>query len=347
VYVQRLSDKKQAANKTAVLSKPEDLPFLAPVLYGYSLKAKLWLEFHVNDMRPVQWNDEAYEHLVYPEEQKDLVLSFVQNHRSSARAAAADGLDDVILGKGRGLVILLSGPPGTGKTLTAEATADQTRRPLFCVQAEDLGTNAAQLGAQLKRAFAMAADWNAVVLLDEADVFMAVRQVSDVARNELVSIFLRELEYFSGTIFLTTNLLANIDQAFRSRVDIHLLFNPLPATAREVLWRKFLSRLPTAIGKVAGAANADDATAESAMSRLDDAALHALSLWDLNGREIKNAVKTVRTWCVCKGYAMDLARLEAGIRVTAPMAWKLEEGEPSRQGKVLGDWTGQGGWGLE
>lgn len=346
VYVQRLSAEKQAANKTAVLSDAANLPFISPVLHGYSLKAKLWLMFHINDMRPVQWNDEAYEHLVYPEEQKDLVLSFVQNHRSSASAAAADGVDDVILGKGRGLVMLLSGPPGTGKTLTAEATADQTRRPLFCVQAEDLGTNAAQLGSQLKRAFAMAADWNAVVLLDEADVFMAVRQVSDVARNELVSIFLRELEYFSGTIFLTTNLLQNIDQAFRSRVDIHLLFNPLPPAAREVLWRKFLKRLPTAISKVAGT-KADARALDNAAPLLDDAAFKTLSYWDLNGREIKNAVKTVRTWCVCKGYTMDLARLEAGIRVTAPMARKLKEGEPSQQGKGFGDWTGEGGWGLE
>jgi len=43
----------------------------------------------------------------------------------------------------------------------------------------------------------------------------------------------------------------------------------------------------------------------------------------LNGREIKNAVKTVRTWCVCKEFEeMTLERLEAGIKVTAPQAEK-------------------------
>ena len=360
VYVQRLGAEKQKTNRDKVLAKPGDLVYLSPTLLGYSLKSKHWLEFHVNDLRPVQWNDEAYGHLVYPEEQKDLVLSFVQDHRSSAQAAAADGVDDVILGKGRGLVILLSGPPGTGKTLTAEAVADQTRRPLFCVQAEDLGTSAAMLGEQLKKAFAMAADWNAVVLLDEADVFMAVRQPSDVARNELVSIFLRELEYFSGTIFLTTNLLQNIDQAFRSRVDIHLLFNALPASAREVVWRKFLKRLPQQASRktLEPGTSAEGATAHnssrSADPRLDDAAYVALARWDLNGREIKNAVKTVRTWCLCKGYVMDLARLEAGIRVTAPMARKLKDGEqsvrhrmdPNEMPSESQGWTGEGGWGM-
>ena len=63
-----------------------------------------------------------------------------------------------------------------------------------------------------------------MVLLDEADVFMAQRAPADVLRNELVSIFLRELEYFQGILFLTTNLLETIDRAFRSRVNVHLLF---------------------------------------------------------------------------------------------------------------------------
>lgn len=63
------------------------------------------------------WNDTAYEHLVYPEEQKDLVLSFVESHKKDGRQE----VDDVIIGKGQGLIMLLSGPPGTGKTLMAEA----------------------------------------------------------------------------------------------------------------------------------------------------------------------------------------------------------------------------------
>lgn len=64
----------------------------------------------------MKWNDQAYEHLVYDEQQKDLVLSFVENHGHTTNA-----VEDVIMGKGQGLIILLSGPPGTGKTLTAEA----------------------------------------------------------------------------------------------------------------------------------------------------------------------------------------------------------------------------------
>jgi ATP-dependent 26S proteasome regulatory subunit len=91
-------------------------------------------------------------------------------------------MQDVIIGKGQGLIILLSGPPGTGKTLTAEAVADKTHRPLLYLHAEDLGINAATLGANVKKMFEMATDWDAVILLDEADVFMAERHPTDIHR---------------------------------------------------------------------------------------------------------------------------------------------------------------------
>ena len=53
--------------------------------------------------------------------------------------------------------------------------------------------------------------------------------------------------------------------------------------------------------------------------------LQQLAKWELNGREIKNAIKTVRTWCVCKSFEINLLRLESGINVTAPQAKKIEE----------------------
>ncbi|KAK0102745.1 hypothetical protein ONS95_006343 [Cadophora gregata] len=304
-YVQTLSKEKQEENKIEMLGKRKDgLVYVSPLLEGFALKNKQWLNFYVDDLQPVTWNDEAYGHLVYPEEQKNLVLTFVDNHqRMKAR------VDDVVMGKGQGLILLLSGPPGTGKTLTAEAVADKTLRPLYYLQAEDLGTDASKLGPKIKKVFEMATEWDAVILLDEADVFMAERDPGDIARNELVSIFLRELEYFKGIIFLTTNLYSTIDVAFRSRVNIHLVFHSLPFSSRLVLWRKFLSRLP----------------GEDIESKLQEGDVEELAKWELNGREIKNAIKTVRTWCLCKGFDISLLRLEAGIKVTAPQAGKNED----------------------
>ncbi|CAK7206585.1 hypothetical protein SEUCBS139899_009383 [Sporothrix eucalyptigena] len=362
--IQRLSEEEQARNKEAMLAKPEELMFMSPMVEGYALKNKLWFSFYVEDIRPIKWNDGAYDHLVYDEQQKDLVLSFVESHGHTTSK-----VEDVIIGKGDGLIILLSGPPGTGKTLTAEAVADRTHRPLFYLQAEDLGINAAALGANVKKVFEMATEWDAVILLDEADVFMAERHPQDIARNELVSIFLRELEYFRGIIFLTTNLYDTIDSAFRSRVSLHLLFRPLTAEARLSVWRKFLARVdesekgstakdvnaikatktgddnagegsssPRVVdvsdeagaGAVAGEIVAEpagkgeaDGKAEDAPNSISEEDLAELAAWNLNGREIKTAVKMVTTWCEHKGHEMTLERLENGIRVTSPHATKM------------------------
>ncbi|CAK7227073.1 hypothetical protein SBRCBS47491_006445 [Sporothrix bragantina] len=356
--IQRLSEEEQARNKAAMLAKPEELMFMSPMVEGYALKNKLWFSFYVEDIRPVQWNDGAYDHLVYDEQQKDLVLSFVESHGHTTHK-----VEDVIIGKGDGLIILLSGPPGTGKTLTAEAVADRTHRPLFYLQAEDLGINAAALGANVKKVFEMATEWDAVILLDEADVFMAERHPQDIARNELVSIFLRELEYFRGIIFLTTNLYDTIDSAFRSRVSLHLLFRPLTAEARLSVWRKFLARIDegeknskAGVKAIEGDDNAGEGSSSSrvvdltdevaadeanssaeqaepaeiaddevqdAPSSISEEDMVELAAWNLNGREIKTAVKMVTTWCAHKGHDMTLERLENGIRVTSPHATKM------------------------
>ncbi|XWW96099.1 hypothetical protein V2A60_004069 [Cordyceps javanica] len=389
----QITESQSQRNKEMMLRRKDDLPFLYGLVGGYALKTKLWVEFYIEDIEPLIWNDTAYSHLVYDEQQKDLILSFVQHHSFANNAAptvkkpallpapgmtASDSsstanedpsdstpkrtlapIEDVIVGKGQGLVILLSGPPGTGKTLMAEAVADRTHRPLVYLQAEDLGTHAGELGTRLKRCLTMAAEWNAVVLLDEADVFMAERDPNNIHRNELVSIFLRELEYFRGILFLTTNLYQTIDPAFRSRVSLHLLFASLARDARKKVWHNFLSRLapqtlaPPVPARAAGKGKAvawtaaededDDAGVKEeeevgeeeeevrrgaqggAPPTLSDADIDEISLWQLNGREIKNAVKMVRTWCDHKGYAMTLDRLESGIRVTNPCATKSAE----------------------
>ncbi|KAG5770792.1 hypothetical protein H9Q69_003043 [Fusarium xylarioides] len=330
----RLNEEVQAKNKEELLQKPKELAFMTELIGGYALKNKLWVYFYVEDLEPLVWNDQAYSHLVFDEQQKDLVLSFVENH--SLANGANTAMEDVIVGKGQGLIMLLSGPPGTGKTLMAEAIADRTHRPLFYLQAEDLGINAAALGANIKRVFEMATEWNAVILLDEADVFMAERNPNDIHRNELVSIFLRELEYYRGIIFLTTNLYHTIDTAFRSRVSLHLLFKSLTREARETVWRKFLRRLSDsnrvtdvtdespATGSTTPRNDGTDDNAGGEITAaygdkpLDDEDIAELSLWQLNGREIKTAVKMVRSWCDHKGYIMTLSRLENGIKVTSP-----------------------------
>ena len=85
-------------------------------LKGYSLKNKKWLTFSIGSVLAIEYNESAFESLVLPEDHKELILALAES-----QVQHRDSFDDVIQGKGKGMIMLLSGPPGVGKTLTAES----------------------------------------------------------------------------------------------------------------------------------------------------------------------------------------------------------------------------------
>ncbi len=88
------------------------------------------------------------------------------------------------------------GPPGTGKTLTAEGISELLKCPLYMVSAGELGTDSRYLETELQKILDICHTWGAILLLDEADVFLEKRSMHDIHRNALVGVFLRQLEYF-------------------------------------------------------------------------------------------------------------------------------------------------------
>ena len=78
----------------------------------------------VERIQPVNWNKIAFEQLVLPKRTKNLVKALVMVRKqklgdSGPQIGLKGKCDDIIAGKGSGLIMLLHGGPGTGKTLTA------------------------------------------------------------------------------------------------------------------------------------------------------------------------------------------------------------------------------------
>jgi hypothetical protein len=67
------------------------------------------VEFNVEKIEDVDWNQDAFANLVLPSSRKDLLRSLVEAHHKEL------GFDDFIKGKGHGLVINLFGPTGVGE----------------------------------------------------------------------------------------------------------------------------------------------------------------------------------------------------------------------------------------
>jgi len=85
--------------------------------------------------------------------------------------------------------------------------------------------------------------WGAILLLDEADVFLEARQPHDIHRNSLVSVFLRLTEYYQGILFLTTNRVETFDEAFQSRIHMGIRYENLPAKARKKIWQHHIGKV--------------------------------------------------------------------------------------------------------
>jgi len=259
----------QNETETKRLRLTEELQLICcPRVRGFSLKKKQWLLFYIDNIKPIKFNENAFASLVLPEDQKELILSFAESQAINQAI-----FDDVISGKGRGHITLLSGPPGVGKTLTAESVAEHMKAPLYMMSAGDLGVNPDQVERKLTNVLEMIAKWRAVLLIDECDVFLEARSAHDLERNKLVSIFLRVLEYYEGILFLTTNRADNIDTAFQSRIHISMAYAELTTSARRSIWANFMKGLGV--------------QQEWRENDLDE-----LAVVELNGRQIKNVLKS-------------------------------------------------------
>jgi SpoVK/Ycf46/Vps4 family AAA+-type ATPase len=192
---------------------------------------------------------------VIPDHYKELLVALVDNHTSGLERRAdkqqqqkrMEGFDnaqiDLVPGKGQGLIILLHGPPGSGKTSTAETIAAYTRRPLYSITCGDIGLEPADVEEQLEEHTSIADKWGCVLLLDEADVFLMQRTWKEINRNALVSVFLRQLEYYSGILFLTTNRPGTIDEAFKSRIHVSLRYPSIDLPSTLQMWENIMRRL--------------------------------------------------------------------------------------------------------
>jgi hypothetical protein len=174
--------------------------------------------------------------------------------RAGARAQNASGLehlarrvapvatwDDIVLDswrmggrgvRGRGVTALFAGESGTGKTLAAEVVAGALGLDLYVIDLSSVVDKyIGETEKNLERIFTEADRVNGVLLFDEADAIFGKRsEVSDAHdryANVETAYLLQRMERFDGLAVLTTNLRANIDDAFLRRLDAVVDF-PMP-----------------------------------------------------------------------------------------------------------------------
>jgi len=236
---------------------PEYLAVCWPAITAFNFGLKKWGYVLVDSIIDIKFNDDAFDKLVLETSRKKLIHAVVKHSQ--------DVFSDIIAGKGGGSIFLLHGPPGTGKTLTAEAVAEVLHKPLYYVSVGELGTTPESLETNLQAILDLASGWKAVLLMDEADVFLEQRGFKEVKRNAMVGVMLKLLEYYQGILFLTSNRVQTFDAAFYSRITVALRYDFLDQETRLSIWKMILKSM--------GINNVDPTE---------------LSHCALNGRQIKN-----------------------------------------------------------
>ncbi|MDD2814722.1 MAG: ATP-binding protein [Thiotrichaceae bacterium] len=264
---------------------PENL-FTELPIHGYVLMFHLELHHHVwvhvDDMEPYAYQPDLKQKLILPPEQTDLI---------DILTAEMDVLmDDIIEGKSGGTTVLCAGPAGVGKTLTAEVYSEIIKRPLYRVHSGQLGLNVTEMEIALKNTLVRAQRWGAVMLIDEADVYIK-RRDDNIAANAVVGVFLRVLEYFNGLLFLTTNRVGDIDEAIVSRCIALIRYHPPGLADRRKIWAVMVEQFGL---------------------QLEPQLLDTLAekFPEASGRDIKGLAKLVAKYCHHKSVAPTLAVFE-------------------------------------
>ncbi len=286
-YLRRAGKSNQYDNEEEIrllaAAIPSDMFVEVPVhafvlMFHLDLHHYVWV--HVDDMAPYAYQPALKGKLVLPPEQTDLI---------DILTAEMDVLmDDIVEGKSGGTTVLCAGPPGVGKTLTAEVYAEIIGRPLYRVHSGQLGLNVTQMEAALKDVLTRAQRWGAVMLIDEADVYIKRRE-DDMTMNAVVGVFLRVLEYFNGLLFLTTNRVDDIDEAIVSRCIALIRYHAPDRESRARIWGVMLEQFGLA-----------DDGADELCAQLADVFPEA------SGRDIKGLAKLTAKYCSQKRVAPGL-----------------------------------------
>lgn len=207
--------------------RPEvEIP-IHPFCACFDLRRHRRLRIHVNYLTEYKYDRSIIDKLILPVNVKNLVKMLIEYKGTAFK--------DIVAGKSGGAIILACGAPGTGKTLTAEVFAEAEERALYSVQASQLGVEPEELEDELMKVLARARRWNAVMLLDEADVYVHKRG-DDLAQNAIVGVFLRVLEYHSSILFMTTNRSKDVDDAIASRCIARIDYGYPDATDQTKIW---------------------------------------------------------------------------------------------------------------
>ncbi|KAF3009105.1 hypothetical protein E8E14_009766 [Neopestalotiopsis sp. 37M] len=218
------------------------LLFCPPKLWAFSLQFKTWNMIPHHHLKEIEKQDAPFEEELYMDSvRKDSLREIVSSYFQSGRSNSDN---QPTTRKDRGLKILLIGNSGTGKTFTAECLSRKFGVALYIVTTGDLGVEPNMFDQKLHETFTRAANWNAMVLLDDVDLYACERVGYNHEQSALLPTFMRRLEYSDCLTFISMISWNDADPALRSRIHLAISFPMFSFASQQEIWLRFIKSLP-------------------------------------------------------------------------------------------------------
>lgn len=154
------------------------------------------------------------------------------------------GLDKKI-SYGKGLNILLKGSPGTGKTMAAQVISKHLDMELLKVDlSQIISKYIGETEKNLNNIFNRCSNSGVVLFFDEMDSLFSkrteIKDSKDRNSNLEISFLLQKLEMYEGVVVMATNLLENVDDAFRRRIQHIVDFQVPSIDQRQIIFQRLL-----------------------------------------------------------------------------------------------------------
>lgn len=158
-------------------------------------------------------------------------------------------------GQSSGITVLLHGPSGTGKTETVYQLSRNVHDVFYCDVSRLLNKFVGASEKSIRKMFmsyrylhSMCSPDNVpVLLLNEGDALcgkrMEIKSSCDRLDNQIVNLFLEEMEKFEGFMVMTTNLPDSIDDAFMRRFVFKIKLDKPSMTTRKKIIKSVMPYL--------------------------------------------------------------------------------------------------------
>lgn len=192
-----------------------------------------------------------WEDLILPDDQIERLRELVGMVQGRAQVLDEWGLLRK-LAPSYGVTALFAGSPGTGKTMAAEVIAKALDLDVFKIDLSGMVSKyIGETEKNLEKVFSEAENTSAILFFDEADAIFGkrseVKDAHDRYANIETSYLLQRMEAYDGVTILSTNLRANLDEAFTRRMNTIVDF-PFPDEEQRLrIWRTlFPKQVPSA-----------------------------------------------------------------------------------------------------